>query len=419
MGKLQGNQYSAVVALSGRPLSPAITRFAAYALDAGLPALFGFGLVVLVARASLVETFGFFTLALAIAGIQTPLAVLGLGSLFYGRAASRPVASNRLYWPGMAAALSAGAIVYVGTVLVLWAIAPLLLTQMYALAGMRVVGAAGEPLRAIHQARSRPRSYVPWRLLTLLAAVVAVGIVYTSRASVLWYAAIWGLEWLVFAAGLLVAGLRRGVCPPSRRPRMCPVVIKAAPLFVQTVCIAIYMRFDLIYVGWRFGETDLGVYAAAARVAEAGSMVYGVLGLVVAPRIIREWRAGRLSSVARMVLVASGLVSAGAAALCALWGGTLLAATFGPAYAAGGLILAVYVLSTCLTVYGSVGTRLNVAQGAAVPSMVSGVVGAISNVVLTVVLCEFLGAMGAAIATVISYILAVGIIWHFVTVNGR
>lgn len=387
-------------------------RFGVYALDTGLSALFGLVLLLLAARDADLTGFGIFAMALAIAGIQTPLAVLGIAALFYGRAVSRPLAANRLYWPGVLSALFSGSLLYALTLAVSWAVASQELFYLYALTGLRVLGSFGEPLRSIYQARSRPGDYVPWRVVTLVAAFTATGLVFSQHAGILWYAAIWGLEWLAFSSGLLIMSLRRGVCPTQPRLRIRPILWKASPLFVQSVCVAIYLRFDQIYVGWRFGEAELGVYAAAARVAEAGNMAYGLIALVVVPRIIREWLGGKLTVGSRAVLVLIGYGSLFAVGISVLYGKELLGVAFGTAFKAGSMILAVYVLSTCLTVYGTIGSQLNIAQGATVPSMVSGLAGASSNVILTIAFCEYQGSLGAATATVLSYALSTLLIWQ-------
>ncbi len=389
-----------------------LVRLGIYALDYGLSAFFGLVLLVLVAQGDDLDNFGTFAMALAIASLQTPLAVLGIAALFYGRATSRPVSANRLYWPGVYVALVSGTLLYALTLVILWVIGAPTLVMLYALAGLRVVGSFGEPLRAIYQARSRPVDYVPLRVVTLGIAFVASGLTFLVDGGITWYAGIWGLEWLLFASGLLVLSRRRGLCPPQPRARVQPILWKSSPLFVQSICIAIYMRFDQVYIGWRFGDSDLGIYAAAARIAEAGNMFYGLIALVVGPRLIREWLTGRLSTASRAVLVLVGLGSIAATGLSIPWGGVFLSVVFGPAFGAGGMILAIYLLSTCLTVYGSIGSRLNIAQGTTRPSMVSGLAGAVSNVSLTVVLCEFQGPIGAAMATVMSYLIATGIVWY-------
>lgn len=398
--------------------SATLIRSIAYALDSGLAALFGFAILVLAARGSDLATFGTFALTLAIVGIQAPLALMGIGGLFYGRAASRPVPASRLYWSGILSCIVFGPVLYAVTLGLLWVAAPSLLS-LYALAGMRVVGAFGEPLRSIYQARSQPGAFVPLRMLTLSAAFFASGTAFVVNADIHWFAAIWGAESLIFSGLLLITSLRRGSFPLVLRPRFRPVLRKASPLLVNSICIAIYMRFDQLYIGWRFGEADLGVYAAAARVAETGVLAYGLIALVVSPRIIKEWISGALGRPALAVLAFSWIGSLAAGGLCLLWGDSLLRWTFGPAFAAGGTILAVYVLSTCFTLYGTIGSNLNVAQGATIPSMLSGLVGATTNVGLTILLCEVQGPLGAATATVFSYALSAAVVWQQVIYGPR
>jgi O-antigen/teichoic acid export membrane protein len=389
-----------------------LKRFAAYGMDNGLSAVFGILLLIAAARTCSLEEFGALALALSIAGVQTPLAVIGISGLFYARAASRPAGSNRLFRSGLLANLVAGVVIYGITLCGLWALASPDLAFLYALAGLRVLGAFGEPVRAIHQARSDPAAYVPLRFAVLCVALGATAAAFALEASAAWYAAIWGMEWLAFALGLLGLSVRRQLIPRSRSLRLGPLLTQATPLLIQAMCVAIYMRFDQLYVGWRFGAADLAVYAAAARVAEAGNLVVGLMVLVIGPRIIREWLGRGLSGSSWFALGCMTGASILGAAIYLELGEELLSFVFGAAFGAGALVLAIYTLSTFLTGFGTIGSQLNTAQGATIPNMISGFVGAISNVLLTVLLCEPLGPPGAAVATVISYALAVLILWR-------
>ncbi len=390
-------------------------RFGLYALDTGLSAAFGVVLLMFVSRAYGLEDFGIFALCLAIINIQTTLVALGIPALLYSRAITKPVVADRLCWLGVRICITAGLITYLLTIAFLWGANLYNLLLLYSVAGLRIIGVFGEPLRAIYQARAQPISYVPIRVSTLSAAFGLSAITYYVDGELVWYGLIFSLEWSAFALILLLGSLRRGLCLPQNPKSLIPLVTKASPLFVQSVCVAIYVRFDQIYVGWRFGEADLGVYAAAARLAEAGNMLFGLIAFVAVPRIVREYRSGRLSIKSKMALSFIGLSACVASLVFLDYGGAFLSLIFGPDFYPGGSILAVYALSTAFSSFGYIGSRLNVAQGRTMPSMVSGLVGATSNVFLTILLCEAQGPIGAATATVISYAFASAIVWRSIS----
>lgn len=387
---------------------------AGFGTDAALTSGFGFIVVLLAARSASVADFGQFALILAVVGAQVPLAAFGFMTLVYGRTATRPGGAGRLLGSATAITSLASVAIYVLTLLSFGRFGADTLALLYAGAGLRLLGTAGLILTQDAMARQSVGEYLPGRVLSFTLAVVSASLAVSAQAPLAVFALIWGAESLLFTmVTALTLGRKRARL--SRRNRFRPYLAKAAPIAVQSVFIVIYLRFDQIYVGWRFGEASLGLYAAAARLAEIGNLGFNVLILVVTPMIIRQMRtSGRLDRRALMVfgwLAGLTLTAVGAASIIS---GDVLALSFGPAYAAAGGILTVYLGSIFFVAAGGVGSRLLAAQGVSGPQALSGVAGAVSNVVLSVVLGEVVGLEGVALATVISYALAAAILWHFV-----
>ena len=388
-----------------------IARFASFGADAALTSGFGFVVVMLGARSASVQDFGQFALILAVVGAQVPLAAFGFMTLVYGRAAARPGGAGRLLGSATAIATLAGAALYALTLLAFVGFGADTLALVYAGAGLRLLGAAGLIMTQEAMARHAVGEYLPVRVLSFTLAVGAASAAVIAEAPLAVLALIWGAESLLFTiVTALTFGRRRARL--SRRNRFRPYLAMAAPIALQSVFVVIYLRFDQIYVGWRFGEAPLGLYAAAARLAEIGNIGFNVLILLVTPMIIRQMRAfGRLDRRAFMVFVGLAGLTFAAVGSASVIGGDVLALVFGPAYSAAASVLAVYLGSIFFVAAGAIGSRVLAAQGVSGAQAWSGVAGAVSNVVLSVVLGEVIGLEGVALATVVSYALATYIVW--------
>lgn len=385
---------------------------AGFGADAALTSGFGFLVILLAARSSSVLEFGQFALILAIVAAQAPLAAFGLTTLAYGRAAARPAGARRLLGSAMVIVGGAGVGLYALTLLAFALFAGDTLTMLYAAAGLRLIGAVGVVLPQDAMARQAPGEYLPVRLLTVTLAAVAAVAAWYMEATLAMLALIWGTESLGFSV-LCALTLGRRRARLNWRNRYRPYLAKAAPIALQGLFIVIYLRFDQIYVGWRFGEDSLGLYAAAARIAELGNLGFNVLTLIVSPMIIAQMRvSGRLDRRALLFLAILAGVTLLASASAAVMGGSVLGLVFGPAYTEAGPILAVYLGSIFFVAYGAIGSRVLAAQGVSGPQIWSGLAGAASNVVLSIVFGELIGLEGVALGTVISYTLAASVLWH-------
>lgn len=384
----------------------------AFMTEAGLTAASAFLITVLAARNADIADFGKFAFILAIASVQQTLAAFGMQQLLYGRAAARPRRPTALAWSAVVVASGLATIFYGGTLVAMALFSRPDLAVLYSVAGLRVLSSASRPLTSDAQGRNAVQEYVPLRALTLTTAMAAALTAWWANASLVVFAAIWGTETFLYAAALLGSATRRRRLRRPVRPRYAGLLAKAAPIAVQSVFIILYYRFDQIYVQLRFGEVALGVYAAAARLAEAGNLLSQVFVLMLAPILIRNLRMnGQLSRRILFVLLAAGAASFIASGLSLLVGAPVLETVFGRGFGAGATILSIYVLSTCFVAYGGLGSRALAAEGISSAQISSGVAGGVVNVVLSVVLGEVLGSAGVAVATVISYAVAASILW--------
>jgi PST family polysaccharide transporter len=379
--------------------------------DAALSGGFSLLVFVLAARMGSVQEFGQFSLTLMIITAQTILAHFGLGTLIYGRSVVRELGAKRLLGSAIIFTSILGIFFYLFTLLVCVILTNEYISLLYALAGLRLIGAIGSLIPQHAMGRHALSEYLPARYLTIGVATMLAGYFYWANWQLPMLAFIWGAEGLLFSS-LCALTIGRKHAKLSLRNRYRPYISKGAPIALQTLFIIIYLRFDQFYVGWRFEDSALGIYAAAARIAEAGNLAFNVLTLVVSPLIIRRLTTSkRMGTDIKIFLTCLGFISLGLSITVIFTGKVFLTKLLGPAYADAYLILAIYIGSVSFVSYGSIGSRVLAAQGRSSAQIMSGAVGAVSNVFLSIILGEFMGLEGVAIATVCSYAFAAAIIW--------
>ena len=397
---------------------PAARMAISLGLEMAAAGFFAFLILALPAQSRPVGEFGAFAFILTIVGVQVPLAQYGLHILSYGRALARPRGSKRIVGAALIFTTIASTIIYIVTVCLFFAHSGGMEAAIYACCALRLLGAGGSLLREDATARRAVFEYLPTRLALLSVACLATFSAAIWDAPLFVFALIWGLEGVLFAGAMVFLQRRRRFLL-YRRSRLAPIVVKAAPLALQSLFVIIYLRFDQLYVGVRFGDEALGLYAAAARTAELGNLLFQVVSLILTPRIVQELNLfSRLSLRMKAALTSLPLITGLGCIAAFILGGALLGIAFGDAYYEARSVLTVYVAATCFVAYGLIASRILAARGVTGPQGFSGFVGAALNVLLSIWFGELFGLEGVALATVVSYAVAAGLLWWAVRESG-
>lgn len=396
--------------------------------------------LIVAARLGSLEQVGLFAALWALSGVQMSLVGWGTATLLFARAARNARAPVRLQATATALTAMTLLTVYAITFAVLALVsdtdsaAPSPDT-LYALIGLRMTVVLADPLRMTLLARSQARhqanapataqTMVMLRTATCLIACAALASLSMLNAPIGAVATIVGLEAGVFASVMLGMSYFTRRTPwrtAMRRERLARLMRTGLPLLVHAIAIAVYMRFDLLYVAWRFDAQTAALYAGAARLAEAGNMAALIAALTIAPALIHIRKTGRkrlfVQNASASMLGCLGL-SLAAASLAFVAGSWLLSTFFTPAYAAAAPLFTVYVLAAGFVAMGTIASRLLFAETRRAVPMAASCTGAMSNIILTVTLCEVMGPLGAAVATVISYALVATVQWRVLLSGGR
>lgn len=180
------------------------------------------------------------------------------------------------------------------------------------------------------------------------------------------------------------------------------------PLILSGLAFMIYVRLDQVMIGHMLGDTAVGVYAAAIRISEVWNMVPFLVITVAFPRLLELRITNKASYDKNMqilfsCLVAMSFVAAIAAQMLGDWAVTLM---FGPSYIDASSILKISIWSAIFSSLGAAGGRWLIAENLIRYALFRNVVGVLVNFVGNLILIPILGAKGAALATLASYMFA-------------
>lgn len=186
------------------------------------------------------------------------------------------------------------------------------------------------------------------------------------------------------------------------------LVRESWPLILSGLAFMIYVRVDQIMIGKILGPAAVGVYAAAVRISEVWNMVPVIIVTAAFPRLLElrlTDQARYEANVQRLFSVLAGISIAAALGTQVLgpWAVHLL---YGPAYQESAAILQISVWSAIFTSLGFASGRWLIAENMAKFALLRNAIGVVINIGVNLFLIPAMGAKGAALGTLISYIFA-------------
>ncbi len=177
------------------------------------------------------------------------------------------------------------------------------------------------------------------------------------------------------------------------------------PLILASFSVVIYMKIDQVMLGELVGNETVGIYAAATKISEVWYFIPTAIISSVLPSIIKArsidkglyyLRLQRLFSLMTAIAVAIAIPMT-------FLSKTVVLLLFGKSFETAGPILTIHIWATLFVFWGVAQSPWDLAENLTRLSLMRTVIGAVINVVLNFILIPPYSAVGAAIATVISY----------------
>ncbi len=177
------------------------------------------------------------------------------------------------------------------------------------------------------------------------------------------------------------------------------------PLILSGIAIFVYMRIDQLMIGQMLGETELGLYSVAVKLAELWYFVPGIIVSSVLPAIISAKSRDEELYKSRFLKLYTVLawVAIGIAIPVSVLSPYIVGILYGPEYVGASLSLAISIWGGVGVFLGTASTQYLVIEKKTMFSLYRAVVGMFINFGLNLVLIPMFGISGAAIATFVSY----------------
>jgi PST family polysaccharide transporter len=190
----------------------------------------------------------------------------------------------------------------------------------------------------------------------------------------------------------------------SSKKRAIELLRQSWPVIFSAMAIMVYMRLDMVMLKMMQGDFAVGLYAAATRISEVWYFIPMVLVSSVSPAIIRakdnpELFYERLRRLFSLMTQSACVIGS----IVALASNAVVRILYSSAYRGAGPVLAVHVWASVFVFLGVAQAPWDISKNLLKLGLYRTLSGAVINVILNLYLIPRYSAMGAAIATVVSY----------------
>ncbi|MCF7861662.1 flippase [Candidatus Woesearchaeota archaeon] len=180
------------------------------------------------------------------------------------------------------------------------------------------------------------------------------------------------------------------------------------PLILSSVAVVIYMKIDQVMIGQMLGDTEVGLYAAAARISEAWYFIPVVISASIFPALIKAKNKGKKLYMQMMQKLFDIVIwiSIVIALLMTFFSNILVTSLFGKEYIVASYVLSIHIWAGVFVFFGVANGKYLVNENLTKIALYKTILGAISNIILNIILIPKYGINGAALATLISYFIS-------------
>lgn len=359
------------------------------------------------------EQFGMLNFSIAFAALFGIAATLGLDGIVVRELVKNPSRRNEILGSAFVLKFLGGGVTLVSTLLVVRAMQGpnVLMLWLVSLASAAYVFQSLNVIDFFFQSEVRSKytvyaSNAAFGLMTLVKIVLVV-----VRAPLLAFA--WAtLGEALFTAMFLVIAYQHNHQKIRawvyNRAVALELMKESWPLLLAGVAVMLYMRLDVVMLQQMVGDHEVGIYAAATRISEVWYFLPTVIVSSVSPSIINSHASSPTLYTERMrrLYFLMTWLAVGLSLPISLLSGWIVKLLYGHQFEAAGPVLAVHLWASVAVFLGVASSQHLLVERLQRISFYRTLIGVACNIVLNLVLIPRLGAMGAAIATVVSYLVA-------------
>jgi O-antigen/teichoic acid export membrane protein len=187
---------------------------------------------------------------------------------------------------------------------------------------------------------------------------------------------------------------------------------EAYPLILAGAVYVFLTRIDQVMLGSMIGDNSVGIYAAAVKLSEGWIFIPGIIATSLFPAMLnaRKKDYSLYLQRAQHLLNLMALLGVVVAIVTMFIASPFVNLIFGEYYEESSLVLVIHIWGMVFTAISIISFRYFLSEGLQIYSFYRAFAGLILNILLNYFLIPIYGAVGAAIATVISQMVAVWIL---------
>lgn len=190
-----------------------------------------------------------------------------------------------------------------------------------------------------------------------------------------------------------------------RGQMMKQLLMDSWPLILSGLSIMLYMKIDQIMLGEMIGNKGVGIYSAATRISELWYFIPVIISASFFPYILQAKKMNDELYYARLEELFGfvALIAFSIAIPLSFLSTRIVLFCFGDNFVAAGPVLAIHIWAAPFVFLGVIQGNWDLTENLTKLSLYRTSAGAVINIVLNYFLIPLYSALGAAIATVISY----------------
>ncbi len=357
------------------------------------------------------QQFGLLSFVLSFVGIFLFLATLGLDSIVIRELVQTPEKQDEILGTAFILKLFATLLMWAAVYLASLAMQldPLVM-HMVAIFAASIVFQSMHVISFNFQARVQGKYLSLSLIIQMLIGNLLKIYCILIKAPLVVFVWVYFIEGMILALTLTMTYLKQGGALRSWKYRAtrAKTLLKDSWLLVFSgVLVAIYMKIDIVMLREMAGDQAAGIYAASAKISEAWYFIPVAICASLFPAILaaRASSPQKYNSQMQHLFTLLAWVAIAIAVVISFTGQWLVDLTFGKAYSDAGLVLVVHIWSGIFVFLGVASSKWLIAENLQQKIFNRSLVGAVSNILLNWLLIEPYGALGAAIATLVSYII--------------
>lgn len=379
--------------------------------EQGLKVLSGIFVGIYVARYLGPEQYGLLSYALAIVGIFMALSKLGMDSVLIRDIINHPEEKQ--------AYISTAFALMVFAAIVGMLIVSILISYIESDQNIRLyvwiisIGLIFQTLLIVdfsfQSALLSKYSSIAKSIALMISSVLKIYLVITE-AELMWFAISYAVDQALIGSLLLLFYLKRD--NPSLMLGFTPTLVKpllasAWPMVMSGIAAILLTRIDQIMIKNILGVQQLGIYSAAAKFFEGWTILAFVFSISVLPLIvkIKKQSACRYEKKLVMLFSIAFWVSAVFSIFIVIFSQEIINLTFGPAYHGASSTLSIMVCASVLSAFGFMSARYLIVEGMGKKIAMRNWIALVINIPLNLILIPLYQIEGAAIATLLSFLM--------------